>query len=204
MATMWLCKGLKVPKKIFYLHYSREFFISTLHNCNKSFNSHRYFSSVITNTHQHVQNISLTPFNSPVRFVSRYTSTVKNKSDILCYTLRRKDNAVRHLASLIPYSSKSQLLNANKIYFLQTASYCSGKKDDDATSSSNNDDGGDSDGPSDTDQPVVQPYAKPMGALTPMTVPEVWPIVPVIAVSRNPVFPKFIKIVEVCLLLQYE
>lgn len=35
------------------------------------------------------------------------------------------------------------------------------------------------------------------GALTAVTVPEVWPQVPVIAIARNPVFPKFIKIVEV-------
>lgn len=31
-----------------------------------------------------------------------------------------------------------------------------------------------------------------------MTVPEVWPTVPVIAINRNPVFPRFIKIIEVC------
>lgn len=37
----------------------------------------------------------------------------------------------------------------------------------------------------------------PMTALTPMLVPEVFPNVPLIAVSRNPVFPRFIKILEV-------
>ena len=30
-----------------------------------------------------------------------------------------------------------------------------------------------------------------------MTVPEIWPSVPVIAINRNPVFPRFIKIIEV-------
>ena len=30
-----------------------------------------------------------------------------------------------------------------------------------------------------------------------MTVPDVWPNVPVIAINRNPVFPRFIKIIEV-------
>lgn len=30
-----------------------------------------------------------------------------------------------------------------------------------------------------------------------MTVPETWPSVPVIAINRNPVFPRFIKIIEV-------
>lgn len=33
-------------------------------------------------------------------------------------------------------------------------------------------------------------------SLTPLNVPEHWPHVPVIAVSRNPVFPRFIKLVE--------
>lgn len=32
---------------------------------------------------------------------------------------------------------------------------------------------------------------------TTQTVPEVWPVVPVIAVNRHPVFPKFIKIIEI-------
>uniref|UniRef100_A0A3B4ED13 Lon protease homolog, mitochondrial n=1 Tax=Pygocentrus nattereri TaxID=42514 RepID=A0A3B4ED13_PYGNA len=36
-----------------------------------------------------------------------------------------------------------------------------------------------------------------MTALTPMMVPEVFPNVPLIAVARNPVFPRFIKIIEV-------
>jgi len=30
-----------------------------------------------------------------------------------------------------------------------------------------------------------------------MTVPDIWPSVPVIAINRNPVFPRFIKIIEV-------
>uniref|UniRef100_A0A673N9P7 Lon protease homolog, mitochondrial n=1 Tax=Sinocyclocheilus rhinocerous TaxID=307959 RepID=A0A673N9P7_9TELE len=43
------------------------------------------------------------------------------------------------------------------------------------------------------------PYTPPpqMTALTTMLVPEVFPNVPLIAVNRNPVFPRFIKIIEV-------
>ncbi|XP_051979959.1 lon protease homolog, mitochondrial-like [Xyrauchen texanus] len=42
------------------------------------------------------------------------------------------------------------------------------------------------------------PYTPPqMTALTPMLVPEVFPNVPLIAVNKNPVFPRFIKIIEV-------
>ncbi|XP_040181658.1 lon protease homolog, mitochondrial [Rana temporaria] len=41
-------------------------------------------------------------------------------------------------------------------------------------------------------------YSAPIvTALTPLVVPEVFPNVPVIAVSRNPVFPRFVKIIEV-------
>ena len=35
------------------------------------------------------------------------------------------------------------------------------------------------------------------GALSALTVPDVFPNVPIIAVNRNPVFPKFIKMIEV-------
>lgn len=45
------------------------------------------------------------------------------------------------------------------------------------------------------------PYGSQMTALTPMMVPEVFPNVPLIAVSRNPVFPRFIKIIEVRMML---
>uniref|UniRef100_A0A671MXF0 Lon protease homolog, mitochondrial n=1 Tax=Sinocyclocheilus anshuiensis TaxID=1608454 RepID=A0A671MXF0_9TELE len=44
------------------------------------------------------------------------------------------------------------------------------------------------------------PYTPPppqMTALTPMLVPELFPNVPLVAVNRNPVFPRFIKIIEV-------
>lgn len=33
-------------------------------------------------------------------------------------------------------------------------------------------------------------------ALAPMTIPDVFPHLPLIAVTRNPVFPRFIKIIE--------
>ena len=49
------------------------------------------------------------------------------------------------------------------------------------------------------DEPPGYPpsSAMPMVSLAPMTVPEVFTPLPVIAVQRNPVFPKFIKIIEV-------
>ena len=41
----------------------------------------------------------------------------------------------------------------------------------------------------------------PMNALAPLQVPELFPNVPLVAVSRNPLFPRFIKMVEVKLSL---
>ena len=36
-----------------------------------------------------------------------------------------------------------------------------------------------------------------------LVVPEVWPHLPLIAVSRNPVFPRFVKLIEVSLVIVY-
>ena len=59
-----------------------------------------------------------------------------------------------------------------------------------------------SDDEAESDPPTVEPETVsetiyPMGALTSMAVPEVFPNVPVIAISRNPVFPLFVKMIEV-------
>lgn len=59
-------------------------------------------------------------------------------------------------------------------------------------------DGAESSGAADGDGGDEAPDSPPqMSALTPMLVPEVFPNVPLIAVNRNPVFPRFIKIIEV-------
>ena len=44
--------------------------------------------------------------------------------------------------------------------------------------------------------PVLNVSSSP-GLPATQTVPDIWPIVPVIALNKHPVFPKFIKIVEV-------
>lgn len=59
-------------------------------------------------------------------------------------------------------------------------------------------DGAESSGAADGDGGDEAPDSPPqMSALTPMLVPEVFPNVPLFAVNRNPVFPRFIKIIEV-------
>lgn len=160
------------------------------------------------NHHQYLRLCNIMSRSSPVRLISR--NLIVGKHNVVCHKalprpqilyskLKRKDFGIRCLSAVasLNYNFNNKLLSNDNVYFYQTVSYCTDKKNDSSSSSNNNDDG-DSDGPSDSDQPVVPVYSKPMGALTPMTVPEVWPIVPVIAVSRNPVFPKFIKIIEVC------
>ena len=83
-----------------------------------------------------------------------------------------------------------------------------GKVNDDinanASSSGAADDGDDDDGEDDaSDDDVVRDEttqgfsSTPNLMLAPMTVPEDWPQVPVIAIKRNPVFPRFIKMIEV-------
>lgn len=42
-----------------------------------------------------------------------------------------------------------------------------------------------------------QPADYPASLPATVVVPEVWPHVPVIAINRNPVFPRFIKLVEI-------
>lgn len=51
------------------------------------------------------------------------------------------------------------------------------------------------------DPEVQEPAADFLHTHLPATVaiPEIWPYLPCIAVSRNPVFPRFMKILEVCL-----
>ena len=44
--------------------------------------------------------------------------------------------------------------------------------------------------------PVLNVSNSP-GVPATQTVPDIWPIVPVIALNKHPVFPKFIKIVEI-------
>lgn len=64
-------------------------------------------------------------------------------------------------------------------------------KSNDGEESSEEDQGGASPGV------ASETFNSTMGALTALTVPEYFPRVPVIAINRNPVFPRFIKMVEV-------
>lgn len=79
--------------------------------------------------------------------------------------------------------------------------FCSKKSGDDTVGSGDGNGNGAASGNGssndDSDNEPPQPLIQTMTLPATMTVPEVWPYVPVVAINRNPVFPKFIKIVEV-------
>ena len=81
------------------------------------------------------------------------------------------------------------------------SSAADGSGDGDAASASapSNPDDGESSSSSDDEAPAptTPEFAPSLVALSPMTVPEEWPRVPAIAVRRNPLFPRFIKMIEV-------
>lgn len=98
----------------------------------------------------------------------------------------------------VPHFQDSVLTRSCGPYTLQCRMYgnragagFSGQDGEDGASSGGEEPGGDGGAPYNGVQ---------MTALTPMMVPEVFPNVPLVAVSRNPVFPRFIKIIEVSLM----
>ncbi len=113
------------------------------------------------------------------------------------------------------FQTNPQLLSTHRIYFLSFKCFSSSSsppsssdKDppssssdgnsssfsssNDGKSSNNNDDSGNES--ADSTVPVVIQSGNP---LMPVEVPEIYPIVPLIPVSRHPLFPKFIKMLEI-------
>lgn len=211
MATpMCLRTGTKLNKLLF----TKINFSNPIHHHNptrtsfKSIHSQDQISSRISLQNHHNE------MSSAPATVIRLLSNTDRRGSVLkllnsrlssaCLRTNISHNCLRNSSISSAFSFNDSLKGQN-FYKIQAASFSSQKKDDDPNnaSSSSSDDGGDSDAP----EPALQTYptSQQMGALTTMTVPEIWPTVPLIAVSRNPVFPKFIKIIEVshCLLLSY-
>jgi hypothetical protein len=51
--------------------------------------------------------------------------------------------------------------------------------------------------PSSTSPPPIPPPLPTMNALAPIQIPDVFPKVPLVAVARNPLFPRFVKMLEI-------
>lgn len=120
--------------------------------------------------------------------VSNFGTTMSPGCSLTGGSLRwvRVGSVLRCQADLLSSTSPPYMMQARMYGNRSTGAGFSGE--DGGESSAGDDSGGD--GGMSTDGPQ-------MTALTPMMVPEVFPNVPLIAVSRNPVFPRFIKIIEV-------
>jgi hypothetical protein len=67
------------------------------------------------------------------------------------------------------------------------------------SSSSGGSNNNNNDDPSDSDLPPMgsPPPVPTMNALAPIQIPDFYPKVPIVAVSRNPLFPRFVKMLEI-------
>lgn len=95
--------------------------------------------------------------------------------------------AIRHVEIWRPFTQKNLLSSPASSVKLQVRFYSAQKPQ----SSSDGDNDGSSDSAPEAEDQV--PHTLPATVI----VPEVWPNVPVIAVNRNPVFPRFIKMIEI-------
>jgi hypothetical protein len=98
------------------------------------------------------------------------------------------------LSNFNPFSS-SHYYNLPAAKHLHTSTLL---RDQNKSSSSNDDDGNSSDGGDMDLPPLGEPPQPIMNALMPIKIPDDYPKVPLIAVSRNPLFPRFMKMLEVC------
>lgn len=123
-------------------------------------------------------------------------SSFGNISSSMTGAMRYGDlNKWRRIASVFGYTTEITG-HAGAIVGCQQRRYFYGNRGSGFTGEDGSESGGS--GGDETSGDGGAGYGAPqMTALTPMMVPEVFPNVPLIAVNRNPVFPRFIKIIEV-------
>ncbi|CAL1537297.1 unnamed protein product [Lymnaea stagnalis] len=126
------------------------------------------------------------------RFVSKLTS----------YSVHKHSRSVTNSSALLR-SCNNSILSISRnptatftIRNISTASSLKQKKNDDDDGESKFKESDSQASVTEEPQQMVNNF-NPIGALTTMSVPEFLPIVPVIAISRNPVFPRFVKMIEV-------
>lgn len=125
--------------------------------------------------------------------VSNFGTTMSPGCSLTGGSLRwvRVGSVLRCQADLLSSTTPPYMMQARMCGNRSSGTGFSGE--DGGESSAGDDSGGDG---------GMSPEGPQMTALTPMMVPEVFPNVPLIAVSRNPVFPRFIKIIEVRMMLR--
>ena len=156
------------------------------------------------------QRISLTRFcrcYTPLSF--EYRSTISSlpisNSSLYCHQFRSKSAQLLspHQTYLLSYkfaSSSSSSSSDNKPPSSSDDNSSSSSpppSSNDGKGSSNNNNNDNEDGGNENPDSKVSIVLQPGNPLMPMEVPENYPIVPLIPVSRHPLFPKFIKMLEI-------
>ena len=140
-----------------------------------------------------IRNRSIVTFNSESRIVRslrlphllRHTSrSYVNRNGYLSYL---KNNTNYTPIQQLPNLSSPFVTFQNRLFSSQSNDGSDDANNPSAGSTSSLGDPGEQDGTG----PVIHSLPATM------TVPETWPSVPIIAINRNPVFPRFIKIIEV-------
>ncbi|KAG7228797.1 hypothetical protein INR49_008575 [Caranx melampygus] len=140
----------------------------------------RLYTSTWTSQRTSADRSSITPFSTAM--TAGYRLTVRP------HRWMRGAAVIRGKTGLFTPASRPYMLQDRMFGNRASGAGFSGEDGGDSAGSGGEESGGDG----------GAPYSEPqMTALTPMMVPEVFPNVPLIAVSRNPVFPRFIKIIEV-------
>lgn len=94
------------------------------------------------------------------------------------------------------YHSLSSSFSQNRGF--RSSSHCfKDDKDGDNPEDANNNRKDDSSGPSSEDIQEIVTNFNPVGAIATLSVPDFLPNIPAIAINRNPVFPRFVKMLEV-------
>lgn len=134
---------------------------------------------------QLVCRISRPAANYLVRHVNEYSSaTVRSFGSKATAVVRPSEGAlVNRVRGMLMRNHWSNVPMRNALYSVQVLSsraFCSKRDPED-------------------DEPGIEPEPMSFSSQLPATVaiPEVWPHLPVIATKRNPVFPRFMKILEV-------
>jgi hypothetical protein len=158
-------------------------------NLSKSLNANN--TCVVQKCNSTIRNL----FPNNTKNISK-NEILANKFKTICFNQQKNND--RFLSSQL-FRQNSILYNKNQINYNQISYLHTSLKvlqNDNNNNNNNNDDN------INNDDLVLPPMGSPplmptMNALAPIQIPDFFPKVPLIAVSRNPLFPRFIKMIEV-------
>lgn len=168
--------------------------------------AHRIFARPTLNQLKYGLNFASPSFNGEAFFKSGLNRITRTNSLSSQRNITQQCRRYNYLSAIESSSSRPLLLGHTSFPFtvrltqFRWRSSSSGFDDDDPNRKDKKDYEEELSDDYDTDSaPIVQATTNQMGpgGLSTITVPEIFPYVPVIAIQRNPVFPKFIKIIEV-------